>query len=134
MTGTADTDRGFVRIACTHSVTATTDKLEELLKQRDVKIFARIDFAHDAAAAGLDMRPQQLLIFGNPKAGTPLLQAQPTVGLDLPLRALVWEDTRGATWLAYTDPRYIVDRHGVPGNLSANLAAVIALLEQAARG
>ena len=94
-------------------------------------IFARIDFSGDAGRAGLHMRPEQLLIFGNPKGGTPLMQAVPTIGLDLPLKALVWEDAEGKTWLAYNDPKYIVQRHAVESNLGANLAGVIPLLERA---
>jgi len=94
-------------------------------------IFARIDFSGDAGRAGLHMRPEQMLIFGNPKGGTPLMQAVPTVGLDLPLKALVWEDAEGRTWLAYNDPDYIVQRHAVESNLSINLAGVIPLLERA---
>jgi uncharacterized protein (DUF302 family) len=123
---------GVIAFASHHPVAQTVDRLESLLKEKGVLVFARIDFSGDAARAGLQMRPEQLLIFGNPKGGTPLMQAMPTVGLDLPLKALVWEDSEGKTWLAYNDPQYIVQRHGVAGNLSANLAAVIPLLERAA--
>ena len=110
----------------------TVERLESLLKAKGVMIFARIDFSGDAGRAGLPMRPEQMLIFGNPKGGTPLMQAVPTVGLDLPLKALVWEDAEGRTWLAYNDPKYIVQRHAVESNLSINLAGVIPLLERAA--
>jgi uncharacterized protein (DUF302 family) len=133
MSSSADTDRGFTRIQSARSVVATADRLESLLKERGVLVFARIDFTADAARAGLQMRPEQLLIFGNPKGGTPLLVAEPTVGLDLPLKALIWEDAAGKTWIAYNEPQYVLQRHGVPANLSANLAAVIPLLELAAR-
>src|SRR6267143_565653 len=92
----------------------------------------RIDFRGDAARAGLKMRAEQALIFGNPKAGTPLMQAVPTSGLDLPLRALVWEDADGKSWLAYNAPEYIIQRHGLPPAFSANLAASIPILEAAA--
>lgn len=95
-------------------------------------IFARIDFSGDAYRAGLQMLPEQMLIFGNPKGGTPLMQAVPTVALDLPLKALVWEDAEGKTWLAYNDPKYIVQRHALDSSLGANLAGVIPLLERAA--
>jgi len=122
---------GVVVLASNHPVDRTIDRLESLLKEKGVLVFARIDFSGDAARAGLHMRPEQLLIFGNPKGGTPLMQAVPTVGLDLPLKALVWEDPEGKTWLAYNDPKYIVQRHAVESNLSANLAAVIPLLERA---
>jgi uncharacterized protein (DUF302 family) len=122
---------GVIVLASYYPVARTVDRLESLLKEKGVLVFARIDFSGDAARAGLHMRPEQLLIFGNPKGGTPLMQAMPTVGLDLPLKALVWEDSEGKTWLAYNDPKYIVQRHAVESNLSANLAAVIPLLERA---
>jgi uncharacterized protein (DUF302 family) len=133
MTLTADSHLGVVRIASRYSVPETLDRLEGLLKERAVLVFARIDFSADAARAGLTMRPEQLLIFGNPKAGTPLMMAEPTTGLDLPLKALVWEDTGGKTWIGYNDPAYIVQRHGLDPAQSANLAAVIPLLERAAQ-
>src|ERR1700688_3361194 len=104
MTSTADADRGIVRIPSHHGVAPTTDRIESLLKERGIVVFARIDFSGDATRAGLAMRPEQLLIFGNPKAGTPLMVAEPTVGLDLPLKALIWEDINGKTWIAHNDP------------------------------
>ena len=125
-------DSGIRRITSQHSVTATLERLEALLKERGVMIFARIDFGGDAARAGLTMRPEQMLIFGNPKAGTPLMQAVPAAGIDLPLKALVWEDAEGRTQIAYNDPQYIVRRHGLDPALAANLAAVLPLLERAA--
>ncbi len=131
MTIGADVDSGIVRIPSQHSVAATADRLEALLKERGIMVFARIDFSADAGRAGLTMRPEQLIVFGNPKAGTPLMVAQPTAGLDLPLKALIWEDAEGKAWLAYNDPAYIVRRHQVPAALSANLSAVIPLLERA---
>jgi uncharacterized protein (DUF302 family) len=124
---------GIILIPASRSAAATIDRLESLLRERGILIFARIDFSGDAARAGLTMRPEQLLVFGNPKAGTPLMIASPTVGLDLPLKALAFEDETGKTWLAYNDPRYVVQRHGISQALSANLAAVIPLLEQAAK-
>lgn len=127
-----DADPGIVRIPSQHTVTVTMDRLEAQLVERGVMVFARIDFSGDAQRAGLTLRPQQMLIFGNPKAGTPLMVAEPTSGLDLPLKALVWEDTAGKAWIAYNDPRYIVRRHGLAPALSANLAAVIPLIERAA--
>ena len=95
-------------------------------------VFAHIDFSGDAARAGLAMRPEQMLIFGNPKAGTPLMVEAPVAGLDLPLKALVWEDTEGKSWIAYNDPQYIVRRHGLPPALAANLAAVAPIVALAA--
>ena len=125
-------DSGIRRITSRHSVAATLERLEGLLKERGVMIFARIDFSGDAARAGLTMRPEQMLIFGNPKAGTPLMQAVPAAGIDLPLKALVWEDAEGRTQIAYNDPQYIVRRHGLDPALAANLAVVVPLLERAA--
>jgi uncharacterized protein (DUF302 family) len=133
MASASESPPGVVRIRSHHSVAATLERLEASLKERGVLIFARIDFSADAARAGLQMRPEQMLIFGNPKGGTPLMQAVPTAGLDLPLKALAWEDADGSTWIAYNDPQYVVHRHGLAPALSANLAAVTPLLEQAAR-
>jgi uncharacterized protein (DUF302 family) len=124
---------GVILIPASRSVAATIDRLESLVRERGISIFARIDFSGDAARAGLTMRPEQLLVFGNPKAGTPLMIASPAAGLDLPIKALAFEDEAGKTWLAYNDPHYIVQRHGLAEALAANLAAVIPLLEQAAK-
>lgn len=126
-------ESGVLRIASSHPVADTVARLEGLLKERGVLIFARIDFSGDAGRAGLALRPEQMLIFGNPKAGTPLMQAEPVVGLDLPLKALVFEDAGGKTWIAWNDPQYIVRRHGLPPALAANLAAVEPLIERAAQ-
>ena len=133
MTDAANSDdQGIVRIPSRHSVSETITRLRALLEERGIKVFALIDFSGDAARAGLTMRPEQMLIFGNPKAGTPLMVAAPTAGLDLPLKALVWEDAEGKTWMAYNEPKYVVARHGLPPSLSANLAAAEPLLERAA--
>ena len=122
---------GVIQVPSHHSVDATIDRLEALLKERGILVFARIDFSGDAARAGLRMRPEQMLIFGNPKAGTPLMLAVPAVGLDLPLKVLVWEAADGKVWAAYKDPQYVVQRYGLPPELAANLAAVVPLLERA---
>jgi uncharacterized protein (DUF302 family) len=132
-TDAKDQDRGFVQIASSHSVAETVERLETQLKEHGITIFARLDFAADAAGVGLNMRPERMLIFGNPKAGTPLMQAVPASGLDLPLKVLVWEDAPGKTWLAYNRPEYIVARHGLPAAMADNLAGVVPLIEGAAR-
>jgi len=124
-------DTGITRMRSAHSVAQTVQRLESLLKERGVMIFARIDFSGDAARAGLTLREEQMLIFGNPKAGTPLMQSVPAAGLDLPLKALVWEDAEGHTQIAYNDPHYIIRRHGLDAALAANLAAVVPLIERA---
>jgi uncharacterized protein (DUF302 family) len=129
----AQTDSGIVQIPSQHNVADTIDRLERLLRERGIMVFARIDFSGDAGRAGLTMRAEQMLIFGNPKAGTPLMQAVPVSGLDLPLKALVWEDANGKTWLAYNAPDYVVRRHGLAPALSANLAAPIPILEAATK-
>jgi uncharacterized protein (DUF302 family) len=128
-----DPDHGIVRILSQHAVSVTMDRIESLLKERGILVFARIDFSADAARAGLSMRPEQLLIFGNPKAGTPLMLAAPVAGLDLPLKALVWEDADARVWIAYNDPQYVVRRHALASTLSANLAAAVPILEHAAQ-
>jgi uncharacterized protein (DUF302 family) len=129
----ADQEHGIVRMRSPHSVAATMERLESLLKQRGIIVFARIDFSGDAARAGLAMRPEQLLMFGNPKGGTPLMLAAPTAGLDLPFKALAWENEQGETWIACNDPRYIVRRHGLAPALAANLAVIMPIIEQATR-
>jgi uncharacterized protein (DUF302 family) len=133
MSTAADADSGIVRINSHHSVANTAARLETALKENGILVFGHLDFTADAARAGLSMRPEQLLLFGNPKAGTPLMQAQPTVGLDLPLKALIWEDAEGRVTIAYNDPLYLLARHGLPQSLSANIAGVIPLIERIAQ-
>ena len=133
MSSSTAPESGVLRVASSHSVGDTVARLEGLLKERGVLIFARIDFSGDAGRAGLALRPEQMLIFGNPKAGTPLMQSEPAVGLDLPLKALVFEDAAGKTWIAWNDPQYIVRRHALPAALAAGLAAVTPLIERAAQ-
>jgi uncharacterized protein (DUF302 family) len=122
---------GMVRIASQHSASETVARLKALLQARGVELFAHIDFSADAQRAGLTLRPEHLLLFGNPKAGTPLMQSVPSVGLDLPLKALIWEAADGQSYLAYNDPRYILQRHGVSSELGANLASLLPLLQRA---
>jgi uncharacterized protein (DUF302 family) len=123
-------DQGIVRIKSAQNVPQTMQKLEQLLLAHGLTIFARIDFSGDATRSGLSLLPEQMLIFGNPKGGTPLLQQAATVGLDLPLKALVWEDEQGTTWVGYNTTDYIIQRHGLPSAMSANLAGAITLLQQ----
>ena len=123
---------GIIRIPSRHTVAKTMERLQTLLKERGILVFAHIDFSGDAARAGLGMRPEQMLLFGNPKAGTPLMVESPAAGLDLPLKALAWEDAEGKTWIAYNDPQYIVRRHGLSPALAANLAAAVPVVALAA--
>jgi uncharacterized protein (DUF302 family) len=124
-------DHGLIRIASRYSVTETMEKLETLLQSKGLKIFARIDHSGEAAKVGLEMHPTQVLLFGGPKAGTPVMLAAPSVAIDLPLKALVAEDDQGKVWITYNSPEYLQQRHGVPADLVKNLAGAGALLEKA---
>ena len=93
----------------------TMDRLEAIIKAHGMSIFARINHAALAQEAGLSLRPTEVIIFGNPRAGTPLMQANQTVGIDLPLKALVWEDHEGKVWLGYNEPQWLARRHGIEG-------------------
>jgi uncharacterized protein (DUF302 family) len=126
------TSSGIQYLPTKHSVAETIDRLEALLKERGIKIFSRIDFAEDAKQSGLSMLPEQQLIFGNPKAGTPLMVANPIAALDLPLRVICWQDRDGKTWLAYNDLAYLQQRHGLSADLTKSLSAVTPLIERAA--
>jgi len=122
---------GFISKLSPHSVPETIQRLSALLKSKGVAIFALIDHSGEAEKAGLKMRPTQLLIFGNPKGGTPLMLAAPSTAIDLPLKALVWEDADGKVWLSYNSPDYLQQRHGFPADLEKNIAAIEPLLAQA---
>jgi uncharacterized protein (DUF302 family) len=106
-------------------------RLEALLSERGVTIFARVDHSGEAAKVGLTMRPTKLLIFGSPKGGTPLMQAAPTLAIDLPLKALFWQDAEGKVWLTYNDPSYLRQRHDFPAELIPNISGVSALFGKA---
>ncbi len=125
---------GVVDVISSYSAAESIDRLESLVRARSLLVFARIDFSADARRAGLALRPAVTLLFGNPRAGTPLLVARPRVGLDLPLRALAWEDDGGVVRISYDAPEWIAARHGLPGALADNLAAVRALVAEAATG
>lgn len=106
---------GVIRVKSSHSVTGTIDKLESALKAKGMTIFKRVPHSAGAAKVGLELRETELLIFGNPKIGTLLMQCQQTAALDLPMKALAYKDESGQVWLAYNDPQYIADRHHVDG-------------------
>lgn len=106
---------GLVTRPSGYSVAGTIDRLETVVKSKGMTVFARIDHAAAAKEAGLSMRPAQLLIFGNPRGGTPLMNAAPTIGIDLPLKALAWEDAEGKVWLTYNAASYLRERHDVRG-------------------
>ena len=123
---------GMVRLPTRGSVADAWARLEAAVAARGLIVFARIDFAADAAAAGLELRPTRLLVFGNPVAGTPLLAVEPTVGIDLPLKVLIWETAEGTTAVGYNNPAWIGARHDVPEALQAKLQPVEALAAIAA--
>ncbi len=108
-------DADTVMVASKHSVAATMDKLEAVLKEKGVGVVARVDHAAGAKKAGMALKPTQLLVFGNPKLGTPLMQSKRTMGLDLPMKVLAWEDDQGKTWVAYTKPDVLKARHAISG-------------------
>ncbi len=114
------------------SVDHTVQKLEGILQSKGIKLFALVDHSGEAEKAGMQMRPTKLLIFGSPKAGTPLMVASPTIAIDLPLKILVWEDAGGKVWLAYNSPAYLQARHGLPPDLLQNIAVVEGLAAKAA--
>ncbi|HXX76639.1 MAG TPA: DUF302 domain-containing protein [Nitrospiraceae bacterium] len=115
-----------------YSVPETIDRIEKAVTAKGMRIFARIDHGGEAKKVGLEMKPTELLIFGNPKGGTPLMVAKPTAAIDLPMKALAWEDKDGNVWLTYNSPELLRQRHGVPAELLSKLDSVGALLEQAA--
>jgi uncharacterized protein (DUF302 family) len=123
---------GMVHVPSKYSVSKTIQRLDALVKSQGLTVFAHIDFSSDANKVGLRMRPTQLLIFGNPKSGTPVIVASPSIALDLPLKALAWEDAQGQVWLSYNAPEYLKDRHGLRYKLLKNIAGVGALIESAA--
>jgi uncharacterized protein (DUF302 family) len=125
-------DNGIVTIPAQHSVDEIVQKLESILAAKGVKLFAVVDHGGEASKAGLRMPPTRLLIFGNPKAGTPLMLAAPSVAIDLPLKILVWEDSDGKVWVSYNSPVWLQARHGLPSDLVANIAVVEALASAAA--
>src|ERR1700753_887914 len=105
---------GMTEIRSNYSVDETVEHLKGILAAREVKLFALVDHSWEAEKAGLKMPPTKLLIFGNPKAGTPLMLAAPSIAIDLPLKILVWEDGQGKVWLSYNNPKYLMKRHGLP--------------------
>jgi uncharacterized protein (DUF302 family) len=126
-------NQGLVHLESPCTVTETLTRLERLVRSKGLTVLARIDHSGDAARVGLEMRATELLIFGNPKAGTPLMIASPTAAIDLPLKALAWEDADGKVWLSYNSSGYLAERHSIPSVLLQNIAGIGALCEQAVR-
>jgi uncharacterized protein (DUF302 family) len=128
----ADSTNGIVSIPSRHSVDETVEKLQSLLQAKGVTLFALVDHSGEATRVGMKMPPTKLLIFGNPRAGTPLMLASPSIAIDLPLKVLVWQDAEGKVWLSWNSPEYLAKRHGLPENQEQALAVVKALAVQAA--
>jgi uncharacterized protein (DUF302 family) len=125
-------EHGIERIASAQDFAATFAKLESIVKSKALQVFAKIDFSGDAQRAGLSMPPTQMLIFGNPKSGTPVMLAAPGSAVDLPLKVLVSEDAAGKVWLSYNSPEYLGERHGIPAALLQNLAGIRVIAQAAA--
>jgi uncharacterized protein (DUF302 family) len=120
---TQSRDNGIVDLPSNHPVDQTVERLQGILQQKGVTLFALIDHSGEAKKAGMEMRPTKLLIFGSPKAGTPVMLAAPSVAIDLPLKILVWEDSQGKVWISYNSAAYLQARHGVPQELLQNISA-----------
>jgi uncharacterized protein (DUF302 family) len=122
---------GIITLPSPYSVLETLDRLESILRAKNIKVFTRIDHSGEAEKVGLNMPPTQLLIFGGPKGGTPLMLASPLSAIDLPHKALSWQDVEGKVWLSYNDPQYIKDRHSIPEDLLLPISNLNSLIEQA---
>jgi uncharacterized protein (DUF302 family)/uncharacterized membrane protein YidH (DUF202 family) len=125
------TNKGIIDKASYHSVEQTVENLKNILQSKGVTLFALVDHSGEAEKAGMKMRPTKLLIFGSPKAGTPLMLAAPSSAIDLPLKILVWEDSQGKVWVSYNSPEYLKERHGLPQELLQNIAVVETLAAKA---
>jgi uncharacterized protein (DUF302 family) len=125
------TDNGIINGPSHHSVEHTVDRLKNILQSKGITLFALVDHSGEAEKVGLKMPPTKLLIFGSPKAGTPLMLAAPSVAIDLPLKILVWQDRDGKVWISYNSPEYLQERHHLPQELLQNIAVVGTLAEKA---
>lgn len=126
-------NKGITIQASTHSAETTVERLKNILQSKGSTLFAVIDHSGEAEKVGMKMRPTKLLIFGSPKAGTPVMLAAPSIALDLPLKALVWEDSEGKVWVSYNSPEYLKERHDIPDALLQNISAVRSIVEDAVR-
>ena len=121
-------DTGIAHLRSPYTVSETVERLESLLRSKGLTVFCRVDHSGEAERVGLKMRPTQLIIFGSPKAGTPLMIASPSLAIDLPLKALIAEDERGEVWIAYNTPEYLQQRHNIPADLLKNIAVIGSLM------
>jgi uncharacterized protein (DUF302 family) len=131
MTITPGKDRGIIDKPSSHSVDETVGRFKEILRARGITLFALVDHSGEAEKVGMKMPPTKLLIFGNPKAGTPVMLAAPSSAIDLPLKILIWEDGQGKAWITYNSPVYLQERHGLPTELLQNIAVVETLAAEA---
>ena len=129
----SSTTSGIVDKPGNHSVNETVEKLQAILRTKGIALFVLVDHSGEAAKVGMKMRPTKLLIFGNPKAGTPLMQASPSIAIDLPLKILIWEDAAGKVWVSYNSTAYLRERHHLPEELERNIAVVETLAAEAAK-
>ena len=125
------TKSGIIDKPSSRSVEQTVEKLKNILQSKGVALFAFVDHSGEAEKVAMKMRPTKLLIFGSPKAGTPLMLAAPSIAIDLPLKILVWEDDQGKVWISYNSPDYVKERHGLPQDLLQNIAVVETLAVKA---
>jgi uncharacterized protein (DUF302 family) len=125
-------DNGLVNVQSSRSVDETVARIEAFLREKQVKLFAVIDHSGEAKLAGLEMRPTKVLIFGNPRGGTPLMLAAPSTAIDLPLKLLVAEDADGKVWITYNSPQYLEERHQFPPQLLANISVIEGIARYAA--
>jgi uncharacterized protein (DUF302 family) len=123
-------ENGMVHLTSPYTFAETIKRLESLLQAQGLAIFCRIDHSGEAEKAGLKMPATQVIIFGSPKGGTPLMIASPTVAIDLPIKALIWEDGDSKVWLSYNTPEYLKKRHNIPGELLKNIAGIGPLLQK----
>jgi len=129
---TSNMHTGIIDIQSHQLVDQTVSRLKAILQEKGIQLFALIDHSGEAEKAGMKMPPTKLLIFGNPKGGTPLMLAAPSTAIDLPLKILIWEDTQGKTWVSYNSPEYLQQRHGISAELIKNIAVVETVAAKAA--
>lgn len=122
-------DNGLIHLSSPYSVSETTKRLESTLEAKNIQLFCHIDHSGEAEKIGMKMHPTELLIFGNPKGGTPLMLASPTLAIDLPLKALIWQDAGNKVWVTYNSPEYLQQRHNIPPELLKNIAVIGDLLK-----
>src|SRR5271169_3475174 len=132
LSDSSERNHGIIRVMSAHSFEDTVGRLETAVASLGLKAFARIDFSGDADRAGLKMQPTRLLIFGNPKAGTPLMVAAPTLAIDLPLKILVSQDEKRRVWVSYNSVQYLKDRHGIPEEMMKNISGIVSIVASTA--